>query len=314
MIPFQNLTKAESYKVWKLEKRLIHHVYSENIGKESALVYNLRDDGFKIEVDRETICDGDERSVKVMENEEAKHIIQTAKSIAVVILHNHPSSSNMSFADVTLFLNNPSILLLTVVKHNGNVEYIGRSKYSNRDNDKQNLTNLINDLMKKLGNDTDSLRKELEYPTNISVNLLQKWKKEAEDNPNYLLGENKAILCESLSEMNFQQNNELDNIPIDGIRKLFEELKENESYASYGDWEIVQEENSISTVWTAFYQGFPVVLCTLNNNHKEITRLLDIPDSSYTAICDAAHSVFPECRMNLTDKKKIHKRNQAQGR
>lgn len=233
-IKFPNLTKEESFKVWKLEKQLVHHVFSANRGKESAIVYNLRDNTFEKEEDRRTICDGDEKSVNIMENGEAKTLIQTAKSIAVIILHNHPSSSNMSLADVTLFLNNPSILLLTVVKHNGFVEYVGRSSYSDINCSKKDLSSLVTKVMDKLGYDIEAFHNELLYPTNISADALYNWKKEIEDNPEYIIGENKRILCEREdNNINETKNSMcyLDEVYREPLRKLilckYEALREN---------------------------------------------------------------------------------------
>ena len=40
----------------------------------------------------------------------------------LIVLHNHPRNSSYSFNNVTMFISNDSVRILTVVKNNGNVE------------------------------------------------------------------------------------------------------------------------------------------------------------------------------------------------
>ncbi len=103
-----------------------------------------------------------------------------------------------------LFLNNPTILILTVIKYNGEIEYIGRTDAL--ENDKSN--NVVSIIMKELDESCKRNKKtpkeEMTYPTNISTEIMLKWKEELKNNPDYVLG--KRTKYSFLSDIELETN------------------------------------------------------------------------------------------------------------
>ena len=126
---------------------------------------------------------------------------------------------------------------------------------------------------------------------------------------NFMLNSMLDYIEKSIDE--FKNENSIDkinnefNINLDGLYRAFERFEANGSYASCGDWEIKQDLLDPSGRWTAYYQGISVVKCSSHDNYEDIIRVSIISDIVFSRICDAAHAVFPKCRMSLAEKRKI---------
>lgn len=69
---------------------------------------------------------GTEHEVDVMADTLSNHIIVSEKSVAVVVLHNHPSTQTFSLQDIHFFLGHPMIEVIVVVSNQGTVHYLKR--------------------------------------------------------------------------------------------------------------------------------------------------------------------------------------------
>ncbi|MDE7284791.1 MAG: hypothetical protein K2N85_14590 [Lachnospiraceae bacterium] len=71
---------------------------------------------------------GTEHEVNVLADTLSNHILVSRKSVAVVILHNHPSSQTFSLQDIQFFIEFPMIEVIVVVSNQGTVHYLKRDK------------------------------------------------------------------------------------------------------------------------------------------------------------------------------------------
>jgi len=66
--------------------------------------------------------------VDVLSGTLSNHMIASKKSVAVVLLHNHPSTQTFSLQDIQFFAQHPMIEVMTVVSNQGTVHYLKRDK------------------------------------------------------------------------------------------------------------------------------------------------------------------------------------------
>ena len=74
---------------------------------------------------------GDEHSVNPMADTLSYHLIMSSKECMVVSMHNHPSVSLISVADMRFFLQYGSIRLLVIVTNLGSISYMVKSRRYN---------------------------------------------------------------------------------------------------------------------------------------------------------------------------------------
>ena len=58
----------------------------------------------------------------------SNHILVSQKSVAVVILHNHPSAQTFSIQDIQFFIEFSSLEVMVVVSNQGTVHYLRREE------------------------------------------------------------------------------------------------------------------------------------------------------------------------------------------
>ena len=71
---------------------------------------------------------GEEHEVDIMVDTLSNHLIVSEESIAVVILHNHPSTQTFSLQDIHFFITHTTIEVMVVVSNQGKVHYIMREQ------------------------------------------------------------------------------------------------------------------------------------------------------------------------------------------
>lgn len=69
---------------------------------------------------------GTEHEVDILADTLSNHMIVSRKSIAVVVLHNHPSTQTFSLQDIHFFIMHPMIEVIVVVSNQGTVHYLKR--------------------------------------------------------------------------------------------------------------------------------------------------------------------------------------------
>lgn len=67
---------------------------------------------------------GDENSVVLESDTLTNHILISADSVAVIVLHNHPTPQTLSFEDLAVFFSYASIKMMIVVSNQGKIHYI----------------------------------------------------------------------------------------------------------------------------------------------------------------------------------------------
>lgn len=55
-------------------------------------------------------------------------MIVSSSSVAVILLHNHPSTQTFSLEDVPFFVQHPMLEVIVVVSNQGTVHYLKRDK------------------------------------------------------------------------------------------------------------------------------------------------------------------------------------------
>lgn len=69
---------------------------------------------------------GTEHEVDILADTFSNHIIVSRESVAVVVLHNHPSTQTFSLQDIQFFILHPMIEVIVVVSNQGTVHYLKR--------------------------------------------------------------------------------------------------------------------------------------------------------------------------------------------
>lgn len=67
---------------------------------------------------------GDEHSVTIAADTLSNHLLVSQDSIAVVVLHNHPSMQTFSLTDISFFLQYNNVRMMSVVSNYGKVHYL----------------------------------------------------------------------------------------------------------------------------------------------------------------------------------------------
>ncbi len=71
---------------------------------------------------------GTEHEVDILADTLSNHIIVSKESVAVVVLHNHPSTQTFSLQDIHFFICHPMIEVIVVVSNQGTVHYLKRDE------------------------------------------------------------------------------------------------------------------------------------------------------------------------------------------
>lgn len=125
-------------KLQDIHRDLLKKAQMDNGSNEVAVVYNTK-------TEEHAFVLGDEVHVDVDSDIDVKGIYKRSYAQELVMSHNHPSTSNFSFADIDYFLANEYLSLMTVVTNQGEVYAL--YKTSAYDYDK--IQKIKNDLVKK---------------------------------------------------------------------------------------------------------------------------------------------------------------------
>ena len=69
---------------------------------------------------------GTEHEVDILADTLSNHIIVSRESVAVVVLHNHPSTQTFSLQDIHFFIRHPMIEVIVAVSNQGTIHYLKR--------------------------------------------------------------------------------------------------------------------------------------------------------------------------------------------
>lgn len=96
---------------------------------------------------------GTEHEVDILADTLSNHIIVSRESVAVVVLHNHPSTQTFSLQDIHFFIRHPMIEVIVVVSNQGTIHYLKRD----REYDYKKAFQLFQECICMLGKDSPKM-------------------------------------------------------------------------------------------------------------------------------------------------------------
>ena len=109
--------------IQELAKNVLLLSKEENNSNEVAITCDL---GIENPLEQFGISLGTEHEVDILADTLSNHIIVSQKSVAVVVLHNHPSTQTFSLQNIQFFLQYPMLEVIVVVSNQGTVHYMMR--------------------------------------------------------------------------------------------------------------------------------------------------------------------------------------------
>ena len=96
-----------------------------NDSNEVAITCDI---GADMPLDEYGISYGTEHSVQITSDTLSNHILTSADSVSVVILHNHPLSQTFSLEGIRFFLVYSTVAVISVVSNQGTIHYLYKDK------------------------------------------------------------------------------------------------------------------------------------------------------------------------------------------
>lgn len=124
-IQYQGFTKEQNDVMRELAQEVLTVSKDENDSNEVAITCDLGADN-PLEV--YGVSFGTEHEVDVRADTLSNHILVSQKSVAVVVLHNHPSTQTFSIQDIRFFIEFSVLEVMVVVSNQGTVHYLKREK------------------------------------------------------------------------------------------------------------------------------------------------------------------------------------------
>lgn len=124
-VEYFGFTKEQSKIMQELAKGVLVISKESNDSNEVAITCDL---GTPDPLHNFGVALGTEHDVDVLSDTLSNHMIVSEKSVAVVLLHNHPSTQTFSLQDIQFFVQHPMIEVMTVVSNQGTVHYIKKDK------------------------------------------------------------------------------------------------------------------------------------------------------------------------------------------
>lgn len=122
-IKYHGFSEKMNEIMQELAKTVLLIAKDENDSNEVAVTCDL---GLDDPLEQFGIALGTEHEVNIMSDTYSNHLIVSQESIAVVVLHNHPSTQTFSLQDIQVFLSYPKIEVMTVISNQGTVHYLMR--------------------------------------------------------------------------------------------------------------------------------------------------------------------------------------------
>ena len=133
-VPGFSLAQNESLR--SLHKELLRDAQIHNDSNE--VVYAV-----PLDFSSKVIIYGERDHVSLQSNTELASLKKRIYAHELILAHNHPSTSNFSFADIAIFVFDPSIGLMTVVTNQGDVHVLQKRELFEYNKGRELLTSLI---------------------------------------------------------------------------------------------------------------------------------------------------------------------------
>ncbi len=142
---FKGFDDSISENIAELAKMCLKISKEQNNSNEVAITYSTDHLPNEDYSNYMSVCLGDEHEVDPLADTQSGHLIMSSRECVVVMLHNHPSGSHISLADIRFLLEYNSIKMVLVVTNMGNVSYLEKNdKYK-----RKVATNLYNEAVKR---------------------------------------------------------------------------------------------------------------------------------------------------------------------
>lgn len=125
LIEYRGFTEIQNKIMRELAQEVLTVSKDLNESNEVAITCDL---GVQNPLENYGVALGTEHEVNVLADTLSNHILVSRKSVAVVILHNHPSTQTFSLQDIQFFIEFPMIEVMVVVSNQGTVHYLKRDK------------------------------------------------------------------------------------------------------------------------------------------------------------------------------------------
>ena len=133
--------------IHELAEHLLSLAKQNNNSNEVAITFNL-EDNFKIKdgmdniLEKVGICYGSQNEIDLFSDTQTMSVINRARSIAVINMHNHPSCSSFSTTDISTFLKETVVKVMIVIGNNGELYYLSKNENYNHDKARKYLTDI----------------------------------------------------------------------------------------------------------------------------------------------------------------------------
>ena len=149
LIEYYGFTDEQNQIMQELAKNVLVISKESNDSNEVALTCDL---GKPDPLHNFGVALGTEHDVDVLSDILSNHMIVSSSSVAVILLHNHPSTQTFSLEDVQFFIQHPMLEVIVVVSNQGTVHYLKRDKDFNYDKVVVLFKDCIQDLTRNSSN------------------------------------------------------------------------------------------------------------------------------------------------------------------
>ena len=143
-IEYEGIPKSEYKRIQDYANTLLTTSMNKNNSNEVALTYCYDSSAKDIDTNTFYITYGDEHSVDIAADTDTYHLLRSATECTVITLHNHPSLSLISLADIRIFIFYFNIKLSVVISNLGCISYLIKSN----NYDASKAINLLNQAIK----------------------------------------------------------------------------------------------------------------------------------------------------------------------
>lgn len=124
-VKYEVFTEEQNAVMQTLARQVLVLSKEKNNSNEVAVTCDM---GTKNPLDNVGVSFGTEHEVDILSDTFSNHLIVSAESAAVVVLHNHPSTQTFSLQDIHFFILHPMIKVMAVVSNQGTVHYLKREQ------------------------------------------------------------------------------------------------------------------------------------------------------------------------------------------
>lgn len=124
-VQYKGFTDSQNQIMRELAQEVLTVSKDENDSNEVAITCDL---GVNNPLEVYGVSFGTEHEVDVRADTLSNHILVSRESVAVVVLHNHPSTQTFSIQDIRFFIEFSVLEVMVVVSNQGTVHYLKREE------------------------------------------------------------------------------------------------------------------------------------------------------------------------------------------